>query len=283
MKVWFITGGSRGLGAAIASSALAVGDAVVATARDAQAVEERLGRQRQLLALQLDVTREDEARDAVTRAIDAFGRVDVLVNNAGRGLLGAVEEVTACEAEDVFRTNVFGLLNVTRAVLPHMRQRRSGWVINVSSIGGIAASAGWGVYCATKFAVEGISESMALELEPLGIHSTAIEPGYFRTDFLSSRSLVRSGGRIDDYEATVGRTRAFVDAAHGQQPGDPERLAEALVALSTHRQPPRHMPFGSDTLRRIVQARTLREQETAAWRHLTTSTEFPPDQPTARR
>lgn len=278
MKVWFITGTSRGLGAAITQAALGAGDAVVATARNAEDIRVGQKGQDRLLTLSLDVTREEQVRDAVAKAVAVFGRIDVLVNNAGRGLLGAVEEINALEAEDLFRTNVFGLLNVVRAVLPHMRQQRSGWVVNVSSVGGIAASAGWGVYCATKFAVEAISESMAIELAPLGIRATAIEPGYFRTDFLGSRSLVRGSCRIDDYDDTVGRTRAFVDAANGQQPGDPDRLAQALVSLSDQKELPRRLPFGCDTLRRIELARAAREQEVAAWRHVALSTDFVPEE-----
>lgn len=276
MKVWFITGASRGLGAAIVEAALDVGDAVVATARDVAALNHRFGVSDHLLALPLDVTREEQARDAVHRAVCRFGRIDVLVNNAGGGLLGAVEEVSAAEAEAVFRLNVFGLLNVTRAVLPHLRRQRSGWVVNLSSIGGVAASAGWGVYCATKFAVEAISEAMAIELAPLGVRATAVEPGYLRTDFLGNASLARSAERIADYESTAGRMRSFVNAADGQQPGDPDRLAQALVALSTHRDPPRRLPFGSDTLQRIDQALEAREKEVAVWRDLALTTDFVP-------
>jgi NAD(P)-dependent dehydrogenase (short-subunit alcohol dehydrogenase family) len=189
MKTWFITGASRGFGALIVKEALGRGDNVVATARNPDTVTKAFGDRPNLLAIGLDVNDEAQARAAAAAAVDRFGRIDVLVNNAGFGLLGAIEENSAAEVEAVFRTNVFGLLSVTRAVLPHMRRERSGRVINISSIGGYRASVGWGVYCSTKFAVEGISEALAAEVEPLGIKVTVVEPGYFRTDFLeASRS-----------------------------------------------------------------------------------------------
>jgi NAD(P)-dependent dehydrogenase (short-subunit alcohol dehydrogenase family) len=185
-KVWFITGASRGFGALIARDALARGDRVVATARNPTSVTSTFGEQPNLLAVKLDVTNETQAHQAAKLAVETFGRIDVLLNNAGYGLLGAVEETGAQEVQAVFETNVFGLLNVTRAVLPYLRQQGSGHVVNMSSIGGYASHEGWGVYCATKFAVEALSEALSDELAPLGIHATVVEPGFFRTDFLSS-------------------------------------------------------------------------------------------------
>src|SRR5262249_54424887 len=243
MKTWFITGASRGFGALIMEAALA-NDAVVATARNPSATADPP----RLLKLPLDVTNEGQARDAAARAIEKFGRIDVLVNNAGYGLLGAVEEANALEAERVFATNVFGLLHVTRAVLPHMRKQRSGHIINMSSIGGFASYAGWGLYCATKFAVEGISEALAIELAPLGIHATVVEPGYFRTEFLSAQSLSSTAARIDDYAETVGKMRTFAAAVRGQQPGDPQRLAKVIVQLAAAPEPPTRLAIGSDTV-----------------------------------
>jgi NAD(P)-dependent dehydrogenase (short-subunit alcohol dehydrogenase family) len=200
----------------------------------------------------LDVTNEGQARDAAARAIEKFGRIDVLVNNAGYGLLGAVEEASAIEVERVFATNVFGLLNVTRAILPYLRKRRSGHIVNIiSSIGGYASFPGWGVYFATKFAVEGISETLSIELAPLGIHATVVEPGFFRTDFLSAQSLSSSAVRIDDYADTVGKMRTFSAAANHQQPGDPQRLAQVIVQLAAASKPPTRLALGSDTVARI--------------------------------
>lgn len=190
------------------------------------------------------------------------------MNNAGFGLLGAVEEAAAADVERIVRTNVFGLLNVTRAVLPHMRAQRAGHVINFSSVGGYRSSPGFGVYCATKFAVEGLSEALAAELAPLRVKVTVVEPGYFRTDFLDSRSLAVSPHRIADYEASAGATRQRAADANHAQPGDPAKLAKALVTLATMPQPPLRMPFGSDTVAVIEAKNAAVAAELAKWRTL---------------
>jgi NAD(P)-dependent dehydrogenase (short-subunit alcohol dehydrogenase family) len=272
-KTWFITGASRGFGALIAEQALQRGDNVAATARDPATVVSRLGASLNLLAVALDVTDESQARAAAEAAVARFGGIDILLNNAGFGLLGAVEEATAPEIERVYATNVFGLLAVTRAVLPHMRRQRSGHVLNISSIGGYAASAGWGVYCSTKFAVEGLTEALALELKPLGIHATVIEPGFFRTDFLDARSLSVSPSEIADYAETAGAMRNFAAAANHAQPGDPAKLARALMTLVDADDPPLRMPFGSDAVRRIEAKNAFVAQELARWRDLSVSTD----------
>ena len=272
-KTWFITGASRGLGALIAEQALGRGDNVVATARDPARVVSRLGDSPNLLAVALDVTNEAQARAAADAAVARFGRIDILLNNAGFGLLGAVEEATAPEIERVYATNVFGLLAVTRAVLPHMRRQRSGHVLNISSIGGYAASAGWGVYCSTKFAVEGITEALALELKPLGVHATVIEPGFFRTDFLDAQSLSVSPSHIDDYADTAGAMRSFAASANHAQPGDPAKLARALMTVVDAAEPPLRLPFGSDAVRRIEAKNAAVAQELARWRDLSVSTD----------
>ena len=272
-KTWFITGASRGLGALIAEQALGRGDNVVATARDPARVVSRLGDSPNLLAVALDVTNEAQARAAADAAVARFGRIDILLNNAGFGLLGAVEEATAPEIERVYATNVFGLLAVTRAVLPHMRRQRSGHVLNISSIGGYAASAGWGVYCSTKFAVEGITEALALELKPLGVHATVIEPGFFRTDFLDAQSLSVSPSHIDDYAGTAGAMRSFAASANHAQPGDPAKLARALMTVVDAAEPPLRLPFGSDAVRRIEAKNAAVAQELARWRDLSVSTD----------
>src|SRR5258707_10978382 len=228
MRTWFITGASRGFGALIAAEALAGGDHVVATGRDPRVVAAALGENDRLIVLPLDVTDERQAHAAVSEATKRFGRIDVLVNNAGFGLLGAVEEATAGEIEHVYRTNVFGLLNVTRAVLPHMRAQRAGHVINISSVGGYRSGAGFGIYCSTKFAVEGLSEALAAALAPLGIKVTVVEPGYFRTDFLDARSLAVSSARIADYAGSAGATRERAAEGRHGPPGGPPNLAQAL-------------------------------------------------------
>lgn len=274
MKTWFITGASRGFGLLIAKVALARGDNVVATARNPQAILDALDNHRHLLALPLDVTDEQTAIDAVNHAVARFGRIDVLVNNAGYGLLGAVEESSADEVRRLYETNVFGLLNVTRAVLPVMRQQRSGHVINISSLGGYQAYAGWGVYGSTKFAVEGITEALAQELQPLGIHATVVEPGFFRTDFLDTSSLLSTALVIGDYADTVGAMRVHAAAANHQQPGDPLQLAYALMVLADTSQPPRRLPLGSDAIARIRGKNAAVESELNAWMALARSTDF---------
>jgi NAD(P)-dependent dehydrogenase (short-subunit alcohol dehydrogenase family) len=238
MKTWFITGASRGFGALVAERALAKGDAVIATARNRNAIVERFGEHPNLLAVTLDVTNEDQAVAAAKAAIDRFGRIDILINNAGFGLMGAVEEASAAEIEALYRTNVFGLLTVTRAVLPAMRKAQSGRILNISSIGGYRGAAGFGVYCSTKFAVEGLSEALHDELAPLGIHVTVVEPGYFRTDFLDASSLSVSSRQIADYEATAGKVRTRAGGLNHKQPGDPSKLADVLIAFADAPNPP---------------------------------------------
>ena len=266
MRVWFITGASRGFGALIAQAALAAGDPATVTAR--------LGSHERLLAVRLDVTREDEAHAAVGQAVKRFGRIDILVNNAGYGLLGAVEEASAEETQRLFGTNVFGLLAVTRAVLPHMRRQRAGHIINISSVGGYTGYPGWGVYGATKFAVEGISEALAGEVAPLGIHVTVVEPGFFRTDFLDESSLARTAQHIEDYSETVGKTRAHAADVNHDQRGDPRKLAQAFIKLVNAKTPPLRLPLGSDTVERIEAKNAHVAQELAAWRQVSTSTDW---------
>lgn len=274
MRVWFITGASRGFGARITAEALSRGDAVVATARDPSAVTKQFGENKRLLALKLDVTSEAQAHEAAGAAVKTFGRIDVLVNNAGFGLLGAVEEASDMETQRVFGTNVFGLLNVTRAVLPHMRRQRSGHIINISSVGGYTGYPGWGVYGATKFAVEGLSEAMHAELAPLGIHVTVVEPGFFRTDFLDDQSLTRTRQEIADYADTVGKTRSIAADVNHAQRGDPSKLAAAFMKLADAATPPSRLPLGSDTVERIEAKHTHVEKELAAWRDVAISTDW---------
>lgn len=273
-KVWFITGASRGFGRLLARDALARGDSVVAAARNPQSVVDALGEHPRLLPLQLDVTRESAAIAAAQAAIERFGRIDVLVNNAGYGILGAVEEASAEEVRRNFDTNVFGLLNVSRAVLPAMRKQRSGHVINISSQGGYQAFGGFGIYCATKFAVEGLSEAMAQELSPLGVHVTVVDPGAFRTDFLDTTSLAETATHIDDYKQALDTMRTFVNTNHRAQPGDPEKLSQALLILADAAQPPLRLQMGSDAVARVHAKHQQVEQELAQWKELALSTDF---------
>jgi len=273
-KVWFITGASRGFGLLIARDALARGDSVVAAARNPQAIAGTLGAHPELLTVQLDVTKESAAAVAAQAAIERFGRIDVLVNNAGYGILGAVEEASAEEVRRNFDTNVFGLLNVSRAVLPAMRKQRSGHVINISSQGGYQAFGGFGIYCATKFAVEGLSEAMAQELAPLGVHVTVVDPGAFRTDFLDSTSLAETATHIDDYRQALDTMRTYVTSNNRAQLGDPEKLSLALLILADAAQPPLRLQMGSDAVARVHAKHLQVEQELAQWKELALSTDF---------
>jgi NAD(P)-dependent dehydrogenase (short-subunit alcohol dehydrogenase family) len=273
-RVWFITGASRGIGALIAEAALADGNAVVAAGRNVAAIAERLGESPALLPVALDVTSDAQAKAAVQAAIEKFGRIDVLVNNAGFGLLGAVEESADNDVRRMYDTNVFGLLNVTRAALPTMRANRSGHVINISSVGGYRAAAGFGVYSSTKFAVEGITEALHAELKPLGIYATVVEPGYFRTDFLDASSLVVAPDVIGDYDETSGAVRRRAVQINHNQPGDPAKLAAAMITLVDAPNPPLRLPLGTDTLAAIAAKNTYVTQEMEAWKALSASTDF---------
>ncbi|QSQ19058.1 SDR family NAD(P)-dependent oxidoreductase [Pyxidicoccus parkwayensis] len=270
-KVWFITGATRGIGAALARAVLAAGNSVIATGRKVEAVEQALGVSERLLAVALDVTRPGQPEAAAKAAVERFGRIDVLVNNAGYGLIGALEECSAEELARQFATNVFGLAAVTRAVLPTMRAQRSGHIFNVSSAAGIAGFPGASSYCATKFAVEGLSESLALEVAPLGIHVTLMEPGYFRTDFLTDNSAVYAEKVIEDYDATAGEMRRGSRKMNGNQSGDPHKLAQAFLTLAAAKTPPLHFVAGSDSVELLEHMLATRQQELRTWRDLALS------------
>jgi NAD(P)-dependent dehydrogenase (short-subunit alcohol dehydrogenase family) len=274
MKIWLITGASRGFGALVAERTLAKGDKVVATARNPRAITERFGEHPNLLAVQLDVANEAQAQAAALAAIKHFGRIDILLNNAGFGLMCAVEEATAAEVEAVYRTNVFGLLNVTRAVLPYMRAAKAGRILNISSIGGYRGAAGFGIYSSTKFAVEGLTEALHAELKPLGIHVTVVEPGYFRTDFLDPSSLSVSPNQIADYDETAGKVRIVATGLSHNQPGDPSKLADVLINLAEASNPPVRLPLGSDTVAAIESKHASDAEILREWRTVSVSTDF---------
>lgn len=272
--VWFITGASRGFGLELVRQALDRGDRVVATARDPRAVLDALpGHEDRLLALALDVTDEARAREVAAEAVARFGSIDVLVNNAGRGLLGAVEEATDAEARAVFDTNVFGVMNVNRAVVPVMRRQRSGRILNISSVGGFTSGPGWGVYSSTKFALEALSDAMGAELAPLGIRVTVVEPGVFRTDFLDDSSLHRSAGHIDDYAQTAGGMRAWANDTNHAQAGDPVKGVAAMVRVATGDDPPTRLQLGADCVARVEAKLDQVRDELERWREVSLSTD----------
>jgi NAD(P)-dependent dehydrogenase (short-subunit alcohol dehydrogenase family) len=272
--VWFITGTSQGFGRELVRAALQRGDSVVATSRHPQTVVSAFpGAADRLSAVSLDLRDEQQITSVVEQAVARFGRLDVLVNNAGHGLTGAVEEAGDAEILSVYETNVFGLLRVTRAILPHLRKQRSGHIVNLSSIGGLVGLPGWGIYNSTKFAVEGLSEALAVELAPLGIGVTVVEPGPFRTDFLGG-SLSATAKVLPDYKDTAGQTRAATSQRNGKQPGDPALAADAIVKAVVSTKPPLHLLLGSFAYERFNTKLDAFKQEMEIWRQTTLETDF---------
>jgi NAD(P)-dependent dehydrogenase (short-subunit alcohol dehydrogenase family) len=273
MSVWFVTGASRGLGAAITREALARGHQVAATARDVDAVRRAFPDAPDALALAVDVTDQQQIDAAVEATVERFGRIAVLVNNAGRGQVGAVEEVSDAAARALFDLNVFGVLNVIRAAVPTLRAQRSGHVINIGSVGGFATAPGVGLYGATKFALEGLSEALRGELAPLGISVTIVEPGGFRTDFLDGTSLQIEPNVIADYAANAGTTRETIVTYNHVQRGDPDRAAAAIVDLTEVAEPPLRLQLGADSIERIEAKLELVRRELDRWRNVALSTD----------
>jgi NAD(P)-dependent dehydrogenase (short-subunit alcohol dehydrogenase family) len=274
MPTWLITGCSTGLGRALAEAVLARGDQAVVTARDTAAVDDLAGAHpERALALALDVTVPDQVADAVRRAHDRFGAVDVLVNNAGYGYRAAVEEADDADVQRLFATNFHGAVAMIQAVLPGMRTRRSGTIVNISSIGARICPPGSGYYAATKAALEAMTSSLRKEVQPLGIAAMSVEPGGFRTDF-AGRSLTQSAAAIDDYADTAGKRRKENDTAHGRQPGDPARAAQAIITAVGSPEPPELLLLGSDAVQSATAVLDAQRAEVAAWTELSTSTDF---------
>jgi NAD(P)-dependent dehydrogenase (short-subunit alcohol dehydrogenase family) len=272
--VWFITGTSNGFGRELVREALCRGDSVIATSRNPQKVAEAFaGHKDRLLAMGMDLGNGDQITKAVDAGISRFGKVDVLVNNAGYGFIGAVEEAADDEIWRVYETNVFGLLKVLRAILPHFRERGSGHIVNLSSIGGLVGLPGFGIYNSTKFAVEGISEALAAEVAPLGIHVTIVEPGPFRTGFLAG-SLAMAENEIPQYEKTAGATRAGASTRDGKQPGDPSRAATAIIKAVTSEKPPLHLLLGRFAYDSATAKTERLQKEFEAWREVTLAADF---------
>jgi len=274
-RIWFVTGTSRGMGTDIVKAALEQGDKVVATGRS-------LNRLREVFAdapadriqlLELDVTSESQAQQAVSEAVKRFGRIDVLVNNAGYCLLGRFEEATSEQIEAQFGTNVFGMANVLRAVLPVMRSQGSGRIFNTSSIAGVKAVANATFYSASKFAVEGMTLALADEVAPFGIQVTAIEPGFFRTEFLNDSSASYGENQIEDY-LPYGHARELLSAADGQQQGDPAKLANVIMRVANLEKQPKQLLIGNDAIDFVTPTLVSRLAETSEFASLTQSTDF---------
>lgn len=270
-KTWLITGAGRGLGVDIAQAALAAGHNVVATGRNPDAVTRALGSSGDLLAVQLDVTNPQDAEAAVKAAVDRFGSIDVLVNNAGNFYAGHFEELTAEQIDGQLATSLIGPMNVTRAVLPIMRTQRSGTIISISSTAGLVGFEFCTAYSAAKFGLEGWMESLAPEVEPFGIKTTIVSPGSFRTELLSNDSTAYATPSIDDYAERGAQQRAWWNARNGQQAGDPAKLAQALLTIAAQEQPPRRFIAGADAVALAERKVSDLQQQIDAYRDLSSS------------
>jgi NAD(P)-dependent dehydrogenase (short-subunit alcohol dehydrogenase family) len=277
-RTWFITGASTGFGRLLAEEVLKADNKVIVTARNIKKIidlEQKYPGKAKAFAL--DVTDYPQVASVVAQSAASYGPIDVLVNNAGYGLTGAIEEATEDEFMPMFNTNVFGLIRVTQALLPHFRKQGSGHILNISSIGGLVGSPGWGFYNSTKFAVEGLSDALAAELAPLGIHVTVIEPGPFRTDFLG-RSGKEAELRIPAYDATAGKARGYLNTQAGKQPGDPLRAVQAMIKVVESPNPPLHLILGTLALKRFRTRLDQWQKETAEWESTTVNADFPEGQ-----
>jgi NAD(P)-dependent dehydrogenase (short-subunit alcohol dehydrogenase family) len=270
-KIWLITGVSRGFGKVLVEHAAAHGDFVIGTTRDGKAAFESAN----VHVLPLEITDPVAIRATIARAHALHGRLDVVVNNAGYGLLGPVEAASEEDVEHLFAVNFHGTRRVVQAVLPYLRRQRSGHILNITSIAGLAPGAGSGFYAASKFAVEGFSQSLALEVAPLGIKVTLVEPGQFRTDFLSERSLRDRRSEIADYDSTAGATQQALEKAAGRQPGDPVKAAAAMFNIVREPRPPLHLVLGSDALRRTRDKQAQFSADLQRWESVSLGTDFP--------
>lgn len=273
-KTWLITGCSSGFGKILAEAALARDDNVVATARNPETLNDLGARYPDTaLTTAMDVTKDGDAAAAVALALTRFGQIDILVNNAGYGLIGALEETTAAEYRPIFETNVFGLIETTRAALPALRKSGNGRVVNLSSVGGIAGRAGFGLYNGTKFAVEGLSEALAQEVAPFGIKVIIVEPGAFRTEFLG-RSINAAKCELSEYADTAGQTRIFSAGNDGKQAGDPRKAITVLLKAIDADAPPLHLPLGADAYARAQSKFAAFAQNMKDWEAEATATGY---------
>lgn len=274
-KVWLVTGASKGLGLTLVKKLLNSGKSVTATSRSLTDLQKAVGDHPNFLPLSVNLVDENSVETAVRETISRFGRIDVVVNNAGYGMLGALEELSDQEARSNFDINVFGALNMIRKVLPQLRKQQSGHIFNISSIGGFTGNfPGFGIYCATKFAVSGFTESLAAEVKSFGIKATVVEPGYFRTDFLSSGSLAVPNSVIEDYREVRESQDAHQNQINNQQPGDPEKGVDVIIAAAAAENPPLHLFLGADAYQLAEDKITAIKQDLADWKALATNTHF---------
>lgn len=274
-KVWLVTGASKGLGLTLVKTLLDQGYRVAATSRSLSALENAVGKYQAFLPLQVDLMSEESVDSAISQVLGHFGRVDVVVNNAGYGQNGTLEEISDAEARQNFDVNVFGLLNVIRKAMPHLREQRSGHFFNIASVAGVVGNfPGFGIYCATKFAVVGFTEALSVEASPFGIHTTLVYPGYFRTDFLSDDSLKLAKNRMDVYAEARESERFHKEEIAGNQLGDPEKAAEVLIKVAESDNPALHLFLGSDAYGMAQQKLKTLETALEATKELSHSTDF---------
>ncbi len=274
-KVWFVTGASKGLGLTLVQRLLKEGYRVAATSRTADALSREVGSSVNFLPLEADVVNEKSIGNAIAKTLQTFGGIDVVVNNAGYGQLGTIEELTDKESRENFDANVFGVLNVIRHVMPHLRAKKSGHIINISSIAGfLGAFPGWGIYNATKFAVAGLTEAFSAEVKSLGVSATIVYPGYFKTNFLLKGSLRFAANPIADYKEARELDQMHLEKIPGNQPGDPEKGALALITLAENQNPPLHFFMGSDSFGMANSKIDILKNELTANEALSKSTDY---------
>lgn len=275
-KVWFITGASKGLGLTLVKRLLGEGHRVAATSRNEDELRKVAGEpSSSFLPLQVDLINEESVSNAIGKTIETFGHIDVLVNNAGYGQLGTLEELTDREARQNFDINVFGSLNIIRSAMPHLRKQQSGLIFNIASVGAFTGDfAGWGIYCATKFAVAGLTESLAAEIKEFGLKATVVYPGYFRTNFLESGSLNKPQNPMEEYTTARSVQQWHENEMKGNQPGDPEKAALALIQTAEMENPPLHLFLGSDAYQIAESKLAALKDELVAFESVTKSTDY---------
>jgi len=274
-KVWYITGASQGLGLTLVKKLLKNGYGVAATSRNAQVLKKAVGMidSERFLPLSVDLNDADSIDESIQQTLNAFGRIDVVVNNAGYGMAGTVEEITEQDIRNIFDVNVLAAIDVVKTVLPFMREQRSGYIINIGSVAGFAGAPGWAIYSATKAAVAAFSEVLAMDVKEFGIKVTVVEPSGFRTGFLTKNSLAYIESKIDGYH-TVKDTQKRYLASDGNQPGDPERASLILIALAESEQPPLHLYLGEDAYNRASGKIAVMTAELEEWKSTTISADF---------
>ncbi|SUX43439.1 SDR family NAD(P)-dependent oxidoreductase [Chryseobacterium indoltheticum] len=275
-KVWFVTGASKGLGLTLVKRLLNEGYSVAATSRNLSELKTAVNSESEsFLPLEMDLINENNVGKAIQKTVEYFGKIDVIVNNAGYGQLGTLEELTDEESRKNFDTNVFGSLNVIRKTMPYLRAQKSGRIINIASIAGLTGDfAGWGIYCSTKFAVVGFTEALAAEIKEFGLHATVVYPGYFRTNFLTGGSLRTPENEIEEYTAARQLQTVHEKEINGNQPGDPEKAATVLIELASVENPPVHLMLGSDAFQFAGNKLDALQQEISEFKNLSISTDY---------